>query len=97
MDQDISAIVGYAIIVALVCAGIFVAFLLVWIPVLIAKNRRLSADHISSIRMLTMIGILIGPVWIVALVLACVWPSSRRRMGPRSPGGDIAWKFDNIR
>lgn len=45
---------------------------ILWIPVIISKNRGLDKDQRTGILCCTILGIFFFPVWIVGIILACV-------------------------
>jgi len=51
--------------------GVVLLFLL---PVRIGRRRGISENHMQTIKLLVFLGIFFGITWIVALILACVYP-----------------------
>lgn len=45
-----------------------------WLPLVIAKNRGISSTNQETVRLLILLGLFFGVTWIVALILACVYP-----------------------
>lgn len=57
-----------------------ISALVISIPSLIAKNRGLSDEHRKTVLLLAILGIFFGVTWLVALILACVYPPAPRRI-----------------
>jgi hypothetical protein len=60
------------VLLVAICVVIFA--LIFWLPPYIAKGRKLSDANEKTVRLLTLLGLFFGITWIVALVLACVYP-----------------------
>jgi membrane protein CcdC involved in cytochrome C biogenesis len=52
---------------------IVLGILIIRIPVVIAKNKNLDEGELSTITLLSWLGILLGITWVIALVFALVW------------------------
>lgn len=52
---------------------LLIIFLLIEVPIYIAKKRGITDSELLAITVLSWVGILIPLTWIVALVLAIVW------------------------
>jgi hypothetical protein len=60
-----------------------VSVLIISIPSLIAKNRGLSEDHRKTVLLLAILGLFFGVTWLVALILAYVYPPAPQRISRR--------------
>ena len=68
--------------------------LIIYIPVLIADNRKVSENNRNTIFWLSVLGILFGITWIVAIIWACFAPGNDR--GPRDKAlNPKTFTFDN--
>ncbi|MCL1892154.1 MAG: SHOCT domain-containing protein [Alphaproteobacteria bacterium] len=72
----------FAIAVLCIVALVFV----IQIPILIARGRGISGAELTTITVLSWCGIFLGITWLVALVLALVWPTSAEAPVGRQPG-----------
>ncbi len=55
---------------------LFVFILIVRIPIIIAKNRGVAGSDLTTIAVLSWLGILFGLTWIAALILALLYTPS---------------------
>ena len=56
--------------------GLIVGIVLVWfirIPIIIAKSRGITGSELSTICILSWVGIIFILTWIIAIVLALIW------------------------
>ncbi len=55
--------------------GIIISFiiLIIRLPIIIAKNRGITGEELSTITILSWVSLLVGITWIVALVLSLVY------------------------
>jgi hypothetical protein len=51
----------------------FIAYWVVQIPIMIAKNRGISGSELNTVVILSWTGIFIGITWLIAIILALVW------------------------
>ncbi|MDR2770162.1 MAG: hypothetical protein LBB08_01795 [Rickettsiales bacterium] len=58
-----------------------IALLFVYIPIFIARSRNIGGRDMTTITVLSWLGILFGITWIVALTLSFAW-GSRSRTDP---------------
>jgi ABC-type antimicrobial peptide transport system permease subunit len=63
------------VIGALLIGFILAVVILYSVPLGIAQGRNVSAANIQTIKLLSFLGLFFGVTWIVALILACVYPS----------------------
>ena len=59
-----------------VIIGVLIIFLVIFVtrvPIMIAKSRGISESELTTIAILSWLGLLIGITWIIALVLSLVW------------------------
>ena len=64
--MNIEGIVFWLILLAII---IFI----IRLPVIIAKNRGISNSELTTISILSWVGLLLGFTWIIALILSLVW------------------------
>lgn len=65
-------------------AAIFLVFLLIftfifmflWLPIMIANGRGIVGNRKTTIVLLSILGIFCGVTWLIAMVLALVWPGA---------------------
>ena len=55
---------------------IFLVIVVTRVPIMIAKSRGITGSELTTISILSWLGLLIGITWIVALVLSLVWKPS---------------------
>ncbi len=65
--------------ILLMAIFLLVIIISISIPIRIAKSRNLSKSHLDTVKMLTYLGLIFGITWIVALILACVYPEGTER------------------
>lgn len=68
MDKDIAFVVILGIFI------VSILWIVISIPCWIAATRGVSSQTISSIRLLSILGLFFGLTWLVALVWACLAP-----------------------
>lgn len=75
---------------------VFILFL-IQIPIMIAKGRGVSGSELSTITVLSWLGIFLGITWIVALILALVWqPAKWLDKDSAANAGDIADSLEKL-
>jgi hypothetical protein len=57
----------------LIVLGIYVAYKIFTIPIVIAKSRHLSGNNIMMIRVLTWCGLITGITWFIAFLLSILF------------------------
>ena len=57
----------------LIVLTIMVAVLIIQVPVFIARARGIYGSDLTTITILSWLGILLGITWIIALILSLVW------------------------
>lgn len=62
----------------LIVFALFALIVIVILPYLIAKNRKISESNLSTIRLLTFLGLFIPFFLIAALIMACVYPENHQ-------------------
>jgi len=60
----------------LIVITILVALLIIQIPIVVARSRGIYGSDLTTITILSWLGIFFGLTWIVALVLSLVWGPS---------------------
>lgn len=74
---------------------IFVFILVVRIPIIIAKNRGVGGADLTTIAVLSWLGILFGLTWIAALILALLYSPSSENGNLQDVGADeLAKAYD---
>jgi len=68
----------------LVAVVLFLWVSMAYLPIGVAKSRGISEDHLGTVRLLAILGLFIGVTWIVALILACVYPPKAPPKASRS-------------
>lgn len=53
-------------------AIIAICICIIWLPVTIAKKRKLCDERLTGIMCLTILGIFCFPLWIAGIIMACV-------------------------
>ena len=48
--------------------------LLIMMPIMIAKTRGIGGGNLTTIIILSWLGIIVGVTWIVALIFSLIWP-----------------------
>jgi hypothetical protein len=76
MDDGIKLIIVLFVVAA-------VSIFILALPSMIGKSRGISQDHLNTIRILSILGLLLGITWVVALILACVYPPVPKVYLPR--------------
>ncbi len=69
---------GLFLIILMAISVICLVYLIITIPIKIAEKRHLSEGNKSVIFLLSWFGLLLGVSWIIALILAIVWPAERK-------------------
>ena len=70
---------GFDILIAIaIVLALIVAILIIRIPIVIAKNRGITGGDLTTIGLLSWLGIFFGVTWVVALILAFIWSSEIR-------------------
>lgn len=67
---------------------IFIVILIVRIPIIIAKNRGVGGSDLTTITILSWLGILFGITWIAALILALLYTPSTNLSSTQDIGAD---------
>lgn len=60
----------YLIIFIILC---IIAYWIIQVPIMIAKNRGICGSELSTIRILSWCGLIVGITWIIAIILSIVW------------------------
>jgi len=60
----------------IVVLAIIIIIAIFFLPVRIGRWRNISENHMLIVKILSIIGIFTGITWLIALILACVLPST---------------------
>lgn len=62
-------------LMAVILATLVIIFLifLVRIPIIIARNRGIYGGNLTTIAILSWLGLILGITWVIALVFAMIW------------------------
>lgn len=82
-------------IILIFCGMVFIVFLLL-LPMDIAKNRGVSKEKRRYITVLSFLGLIFVVTWIVALILACVFPSEKEENEKHTNGNDYLFKLNKL-
>ena len=63
----------HVLIFLLAVLAIFLAILIIRIPIVIAKNRGISNGDLTMIKVLSWFGIIFGVTWVIALIFSLIW------------------------
>lgn len=75
-------------VLIIILLALSILFLFVMIPIKIAKVRNVSGGELTTIKVLSWCGLLIGITWVIALILALVYqPSNWVDKGDNSSAG----------
>ncbi|MCL2749338.1 MAG: SHOCT domain-containing protein [Alphaproteobacteria bacterium] len=88
----------FLILTMAVLCIVFLIFV-IQIPIFIAKGRGISGSDLSTIIVLSWLGIFLGVTWLVALILSLVWPRGAQQVGGCKgcgAAGDIAEQLDKL-
>lgn len=50
-----------------------IAYWIIQVPIMIAKNRGISGSELSTISILSWCSLIVGITWIIAIILSLVW------------------------
>ncbi len=74
----------------LICVlAVAVLWVFLKIPIWIGESRGISSQNLQTVRLLSILSLLFGVTWVVALVLACVYPPDAVPAGYRGTRGNI--------
>lgn len=75
---------------------LFFIILVIRIPVVIAKYRRIGGWELKTISTLSWLGILFGITWVIALAFSLIWEMNRKSV-TSSAGIEILEKLSRLR